>query len=737
MCRFLLFLNFMIVFSPEYVYAENENTNTPLADAYIEKHGIKNSVAQLLITGIIADYNNVKTNRKTKELLELNIGGIMINSYNLPSESLSKTENREQALQIIKDFTTTLRRKHRDGSNLLFAADFESYRFSSIRYPLIPPPSAMTITANNSTKIAHDIGIDVGKQLKSVGVNVLLGPVFDKDVDTQGFRNTNLLNRSFSGSEKIISILASEFIRGVQKYDVSVIAKHFPGYGFAERNPHYEKEVGINATSDTVISNLSPFKETSHLISGLMTSHLHFNKSSRPLTVSKKGLESLFSHEKLSDLKNKIIITDDISNMASISDYKEKSKISNAKLVLDAFEAGHDLILISHLEQHSGNKFTLEDVKESIEELVSYSSKEQGLLRIKLSLEKVLKLKSRAYHPQTKGLSGDEIYSIHDNFMQVLLNGTIRISSSFENHKLNFIDEVEPSKKVIVVGEDKFFPEMQDVISENGLVEYIELSSFKDKKLSVDKQISRMGEKISSIVDSGNYLVFLVSTLDSYNILDSLRFNNIDSSKVLISVHGTPMPIKTENLLYFNVITNFDDSPYSSRPAALILKGIVEPGELRRSPVEIGTGAIFKLENRLEIIYDVNDGEIAKGLSKNLKKSSGNILVYGLLFLFLAAVVILSLSIFSCHAKQCDEVTSRKIFWKEALLSKRYFYRKSIIIILFMFTFSLPILAANPGEFSKIVSTSDYEVKTTVVKKMFDLLVWLDQIIIKVLSVLP
>ncbi|PNG80030.1 hypothetical protein TI06_03700 [Vibrio vulnificus] len=92
---------------------------------------------------------------------------------------------------------------------------------------------------------------------------------------------------------------------------------------------------------------------------------------------------------------------------------------------------------------------------------------------------------------------------------------------------------------------------------------------------------------------------------------------------------------------------------------------------------------------------------------------------------------------FSCHAKQCDEVTSRKIFWKEALLSKRYLYRKSIIIILFMFTFSLPILAANPGEFSKIVSTSDYEVKTAVVKKMFDLLVWLDQIIIKFLSVLP
>ncbi|WP_140278326.1 hypothetical protein, partial [Vibrio parahaemolyticus] len=71
--------------------------------------------------------------------------------------------------------------------------------------------------------------------------------------------------------------------------------------------------------------------------------------------------------------------------MASINNYKEKSKLNNAKLVLNAFEAGHDVILISHLEQHSENNFTVEDVRNSIDELSNYAKGEQGLKRIKIS----------------------------------------------------------------------------------------------------------------------------------------------------------------------------------------------------------------------------------------------------------------------------------------------------------------------------------------------------------------
>lgn len=738
MYRFLLFVSCLILTIIPQATAKPQESMTPLADAYIDQHGIKNSVAQLLITGFVADYNNFRTNRKTKELLDLNVGGIMINAYNLPAKSLSETDSRDKALQIIKDFTATIRRMHRDGNNLLFAADFESYRFSSIRFPLVPPPSSMTITANNSTKVAYNVGNDVGKQLKSVGVNVLLGPVLDKDVNIQGSRNTTLMNRSFGGSEKIISIMASEFIRGIKKHNVAVIAKHFPGYGFAESNPHYTTKVGINATSETIINDLLPFKETINIISGVMTSHLYLNKSYRPLTVSKKSLETLIDNKSLNLVRNKVIVTDDISNMASINDYKEKSKLNNAKLVLNAFEAGHDIILISHLEQHSENNFTVEDVKESINELENYAKSEQGLKRIKVSLEKVLVMKSSVSKPSNMEVVGKDIDDIYDIFMEVLKKGTLKISASGEQNSFNFIDDVELPNKIFVVGEDKYFSEMRKVINEDGLIEYKTLSSFKNKWTTSKKQISRMGLKISELVRNGNYLVFLVSNLDSFNILDSLRFNNIDSSRVLISVHGTTMPIKTETLLHFNVITNFDDAPYSTHPLALILKGIIEPGDLHNSPIEIGTGAIFKLDDRNPIASSKDDGELAKGLSeKNALTKKNSILVYAIIIVVLILAAFVSLSIFSCHAKSCEEIISRRAFWKEALVSKSYYKRKGLIFLLLICSFSLPILAASPGEFSEFVTSSDYQVQTTMVKKMFDFLVWLDKQLISLMSFFP
>ncbi|WFB51062.1 glycoside hydrolase family 3 N-terminal domain-containing protein [Vibrio coralliilyticus] len=739
MYRFLLFVSCLISAVASQAATKPQETITPLADAYIKQHGIKHSVAQLLITGIVADYNNFRSNRMTKELLDLNVGGIMINAYNLPSKSLSETDSRDKALQIVKDFTTTIRRMHRDGSNLLFAADFESYKFSSIRFPLVPPPSSLTITANNSTKVAYDVGNDVGKQLKSVGVNVLLGPVLDKDVNIQGTRNTTLMNRSFGGNEKVISIIASEFIRGIKNHNVAVIAKHFPGYGFAENNPHYTNEVGINATSNTIIKNLLPFKETANIISGVMTSHLYLSKSYKPFTVSNKSLKALIGHKSLYPVSNKIIVTDDISNMASINSYKKKTKINNAKLVINAFEAGHDLILISHLEQHSNNNFTIKDIKDSIDELEEYASSSQGLKRIKTSLEKVLTMKSLISEPSKVDISGKDIDDIHNRFIEVLIKGTINVSASRDQNSLSFIDDLGPPNKIFVVGEEKYFPEMKKILNEDGLIEYRTLSSFNKNRTNPKLQISKMGLRISELVRDGNYLVFLVSNLDSFNILDSLRFNNIDPNRVLISVHGTTMPIKTETLLHFKVISNFDNAPYSTHPLALILKGMIEPEDLHNSPIDIGTGAIFKLDDRNPITYSKDDGDLAKELSeKNTVTKKSSILVYAIIIVVLVLATFVALSIFSCHAKKNhEEVISRRVFWKEAILSKSYYKRKILISLLITCSISLPILAAQPGEFSEFVTSSNYQIKTTMVKKLFDFLVWLDKQLINLLSFFP
>ncbi|MBY7731275.1 glycoside hydrolase family 3 protein [Vibrio splendidus] len=705
-------------------------TLTPLADEYLEQHGVEKSVAQILVTGVTADFNNLSYSTSTKELLSLNVGGVILNAYNVPEVTLAKSNNRNHGMQIVKEFTETIRRMHNDGSNLLIAADFESYRYTSVRYPLIPPPSALTISANNSTQAAYSVGDDVGKQLESVGINVLLGPVLDEDSKVQGTRNTNIMNRSFGGNGKIISVFASEFIRGINNNRVAAFAKHFPGYGFVSSNPHSSDKVDINATNRAIIKGLTPFSDTSSLLAGVMTSHLHINKSNRPLTVSKANLDLLMSNEVLKPLSKKIIITDDISGMDSIQSYKSEEGIDNSMLVLNSFKSGHDLILISHLNQHSKNEFTVDDVKDSIGLLTKYAQTDDGLNRLKTSLEKILTVKNSVSvkRKDNKSFSEHDIDNIKKRNLDIYKNSTINISSSDILYQSNFMDFASPNKKIYIIGESKYFSEILNNIPKSKSVVYKDIKSLTKNKHKGAKLINKIGFDLSKLVEDGNYLVFLVSSLDSYNILDSLRLHNTEPSRVLVSVHGSPLPINTATLLNYKVVTNFDYSPSSSYPIGLILNGDLIAGDVRKSPIELGNGAIFQLADRLEIEHHGNDSELTKKIIKEKNhKFSLNLWLFLLPVTLVFASKIMSMSIFSCHAKKSIQTNSRREFWKEAIVSKSYLFRKILIIFFLILGFvAVPIFVSSPGQFSEIVSSSDNQIKTKTIENLVDALLFVD-----------
>ncbi|TOH44221.1 hypothetical protein CGI80_25685, partial [Vibrio parahaemolyticus] len=84
--------------------------------------------------------------------------------------------------------------------------------------------------------------------------------------------------------------------------------------------------------------------------------------------------------------------------------------------------------------------------------------------------------------------------------MEVLKRGTLTISAYGEKDSFNYIDDIESPNKIFVVGEEKYFTEMKEVLNEDGLIEYKALSSFEDKWTKPKKQISKMGLKISELV---------------------------------------------------------------------------------------------------------------------------------------------------------------------------------------------------------------------------------------------
>jgi beta-N-acetylhexosaminidase len=121
--------------------------------------------------------------------------------------------------------------------------------------------------------------------LRGAGVDIDLAPVSDT-LGPGGF----LRGRSFGGDPRLVSRLATTFIRALQAGGVAATAKHFPGLGAARQN-----------TDDRVVSvrktQLGPFR--SAISAG---AKLVMASSAAYPTLDPTGTPAVFSHSIVSDL---------------------------------------------------------------------------------------------------------------------------------------------------------------------------------------------------------------------------------------------------------------------------------------------------------------------------------------------------------------------------------------------------------------------------------------------------
>ena len=376
------------------LYAFQANANDDIVHDYLKTHTIEEAAAQLFIVGVPSDYTNLSSDVETREILSLNVGGVMINAYNLPSYSLDKY-SKEEAFSLMSGYIRDLRRLSNNGSDLLVSADFESSRFTSIKYPLSPPPAAMTLSTTNDTKNAYLAGRITGYQLQSLGVNLVFGPVLDLSRPIQGSLNTALKNRAWSSDPNITTSMVSRYIDGVKEFKLALIAKHLPGFGSVDKNPHSSEEARYTGSLRTLTEEISVFNKVADSIDGGMTSHVSVGVTGieDPMTVSKSLMKEIFLSPNFlaGALKKKVVITDDLSNMSAILAYMDRKGWGYSDLALESFKAGHDMLLFSHVQEHSN--FHIDDLRASISAIANYASTGEGKPRFYEALGRVLSLK--------------------------------------------------------------------------------------------------------------------------------------------------------------------------------------------------------------------------------------------------------------------------------------------------------------------------------------------------------
>jgi beta-N-acetylhexosaminidase len=300
---------------------------------------------------------------------ESHIGGIILFSRNI--------ENPLQFASLCRDLQAAAS-KGQDRP-LFLAVDQEGGRVSRLREPFTSFPGNAAIAMDEEpVKKVIEFATVTAREMKLVGLNMNLAPVVDVQ---RGELEKHLAGRSFGEDPEIVSFLGKTVVKHLQQNGIMAVAKHFPGLGRAEVDPHVHlPKINIDLEELEKI-NFPPFAAAiQEGVCGVMTSHALYPAldPERPATLSPAVLTEVL-RERM-DFKG-LTITDDLEMGAIAAEWSVPDG------ALESFHAGADILLICEDQGH---------VRESLDALRQATSK--GTIsseRLAQSLERIRETKAR------------------------------------------------------------------------------------------------------------------------------------------------------------------------------------------------------------------------------------------------------------------------------------------------------------------------------------------------------
>lgn len=200
-------------------------------------------------------------------------------------------------------------------------------------------PWNMTLGAIRNNKLIEDLGVQVGKHCKRLGIHINFAPVVDINTNS---KNPIIGNRSFGQGRKNVTEKATAFINGIQRQQVLATAKHFPGHGDTSTDSHKTLPVLDFNIKRLDSIELYPYKKLFKTnLASVMVAHLSVkaleNNEQLPTSLSYKVVTELLQHK----LNYKGLILTDALNMKGAANFAKPGEVDLAALL-----AGNDLLLI-------------------------------------------------------------------------------------------------------------------------------------------------------------------------------------------------------------------------------------------------------------------------------------------------------------------------------------------------------------------------------------------------------
>lgn len=202
---------------------------------------------------------------------------------------------------------------------------------STVSYPF-----QMALGAIKDENAVYEMGAEIARQLKRVGLHMNFAPV----VDVNNNPDNPVINfRSFGEDKYNVAKKGIAYVRGLQDNYVLATAKHFPGHGDTNVDSHYALPQIFHSLERLDSLELYPFREIVRAgIGGVMVAHLDIpamDSTGVPSTLSNPIVTGL--------LKEKIgfkgLVVTDAMNMKGVATDSTRGIVDK-----DALLAGNDLL---------------------------------------------------------------------------------------------------------------------------------------------------------------------------------------------------------------------------------------------------------------------------------------------------------------------------------------------------------------------------------------------------------
>jgi len=238
----------------------------------------------------------------------------------------------DQAAALIASCTEV----HNPELPLLVCVDQEGGRVARFQEPLLQLPPMQTLAAAGDTQLTHDAAEVLGRQLRSIGINLDFAPVLDVDTNPQ---NPVIGDRAFGGTPDVVIEHALAFADGLHDGGVLSCGKHFPGHGDTDLDSHLALPTLRHDLERLNEVELVPFRAAAKRIPSVMTAHVVFEAVDLdvPATMSAAAIGKLLRD----DVGFEGAVFSDDLEMKAIT---ERYSIEEAGVL--AIEAGCDLLLV-------------------------------------------------------------------------------------------------------------------------------------------------------------------------------------------------------------------------------------------------------------------------------------------------------------------------------------------------------------------------------------------------------